>query len=270
MDALDRLFQRLVHNVREEFPEYLTQPFQVSELYQRVIPYRHNRKELGVETNQDYEMLLTELLAGERGYLLGDERMQDALRSELQSPNPDPSAFRAFGDEYVSLAADAVRRLESESDAPAEAAVAAAPGAAPAAPGLRAPSPGAGAFAAPRPTFAPPPPPPPPAPAAAPMSIPFTGAPAHPPAPPPRPTGPSRTSAPHAAHPMATPQRAILVGEGGGTCRFCNGTLPAGRRIIFCPHCGQNLTVQHCPACGTELEMGWKFCTTCGRSVATQ
>lgn len=70
---------------------------------------------------------------------------------------------------------------------------------------------------------------------------------------------------------MATPQqRAILVSEGGGTCRFCNGSLPGGRRITFCPHCGQNLTVQHCPACGTELEMGWKFCTTCGRSVATQ
>ena len=23
----------------------------------------------------------------------------------------------------------------------------------------------------------------------------------------------------------------------------------------------------HCPSCGTELEVGWRFCTTCGRDV---
>jgi predicted RNA-binding Zn-ribbon protein involved in translation (DUF1610 family) len=53
----------------------------------------------------------------------------------------------------------------------------------------------------------------------------------------------------------------------GGNCRYCNGALPSGRRTVFCPHCGQNLTIQRCPACGTELEMGWKFCITCGRGV---
>jgi predicted amidophosphoribosyltransferase len=68
---------------------------------------------------------------------------------------------------------------------------------------------------------------------------------------------------------MATPQRVITV-SAGGSCRYCGGALPEGRRITYCPHCGQNLTIQHCPACGTELEIGWKFCTTCGRSVAAQ
>lgn len=61
---------------------------------------------------------------------------------------------------------------------------------------------------------------------------------------------------------MANPQQ-----PAGGSCRYCSGALPEGRRIVFCPHCGQNLTIQHCPACSTELEMGWKFCTTCGRAV---
>jgi uncharacterized membrane protein YvbJ len=27
--------------------------------------------------------------------------------------------------------------------------------------------------------------------------------------------------------------------------------------------------VQHCPACGSDLEHGWKFCVTCGRAVAS-
>ncbi len=53
-------------------------------------------------------------------------------------------------------------------------------------------------------------------------------------------------------------------------CRYCGGALPGGRRVVFCPHCGQNLTVQRCPACGSELELGWKFCITCGRGVGSQ
>jgi predicted amidophosphoribosyltransferase len=60
-----------------------------------------------------------------------------------------------------------------------------------------------------------------------------------------------------------------IVPQAGEQCRYCNGALPAGRRITFCPHCGQNLTVVNCLACGTELELGWKFCTTCGRPAST-
>jgi predicted amidophosphoribosyltransferase len=66
---------------------------------------------------------------------------------------------------------------------------------------------------------------------------------------------------------MPTPQRGAQTIVASGTCHYCAGELPDGRRITFCPHCGQNLTIQHCPACSTELELGWKFCTTCGRSV---
>ena len=58
------------------------------------------------------------------------------------------------------------------------------------------------------------------------------------------------------------------AGITGGECRYCGGTLPSGRRSVFCPHCGQNLTIQRCPACGTELELNWKFCITCGRGMS--
>jgi predicted amidophosphoribosyltransferase len=67
---------------------------------------------------------------------------------------------------------------------------------------------------------------------------------------------------------MSAPPRSTTAEALGGRCRYCSGTLPTGRRLTFCPHCGQNLTVQHCPACNTELEVGWKFCTTCGRGVS--
>jgi hypothetical protein len=66
---------------------------------------------------------------------------------------------------------------------------------------------------------------------------------------------------------MVTPRRSVAAEAIGGSCRYCTSSLPEGRQITYCPHCGQDLTVQQCQACSTELELGWKFCTTCGRSV---
>lgn len=50
-------------------------------------------------------------------------------------------------------------------------------------------------------------------------------------------------------------------------CRYCSGALPTGRRVTFCPHCGLDLTVRHCPACATTLDVEWRFCVSCGRGV---
>ena len=73
MDDLDRLFQRLVHNIRNGHAEYLSVPFTVQELYDTLVPYRHYRRDLGIETNQDYEAAVTRLLAGEKGYVRADK-----------------------------------------------------------------------------------------------------------------------------------------------------------------------------------------------------
>ena len=56
MDNLDRMYRHLVRTVRSRFPQYMTQPFDVAELHQTVLPYRHYRRELGLETNEDYEI----------------------------------------------------------------------------------------------------------------------------------------------------------------------------------------------------------------------
>lgn len=50
-------------------------------------------------------------------------------------------------------------------------------------------------------------------------------------------------------------------------CRYCGAVLPRGRAITFCPYCGQDVTVQQCPACSTELDVAWRFCIACGRGV---
>ncbi|MFL5578285.1 MAG: hypothetical protein ACJ79S_20215, partial [Gemmatimonadaceae bacterium] len=113
MDDLDRMFRRLVGVIRAEHPAYFDKPFEVAELYQQIIPYRHHRRELGFETNQDYELALMRLLSGERGYAIGDSRMQERLRQELTSSSPDTSIFRGFASTMISLDPEAVRRAES-------------------------------------------------------------------------------------------------------------------------------------------------------------
>src|SRR5947209_2079379 len=111
MDDLDRLFQRLVHNIRNGHAEYLSVPFTVQELYDTLVPYRHYRRDLGIETNQDYEAAVTRLLAGEKGYVRADKAMQDRLKQELDSPHADVGAFRDFADARISLAPEALQKL---------------------------------------------------------------------------------------------------------------------------------------------------------------
>lgn len=246
MDNLDRMYRHLVRTIRARFPQYLTQPFDVADLYQTILPYRLHRRELGLETNDDYEITLSELLAGARDYLIVDDRMRDALRANLTSPNPDPASFKQFASTNVALSPNAIRSLEAGPDeVPHTMAVPAIP------------------ESAVRPTAAPAQPPPPAAPPAAQAPVPNAPAPLAP--------APS-AAAPAPAAPIA--QRASVLGDRkvvpspGQRCGACNEVLPAGRPITFCPHCGQNLTTVNCPACGSELEVGWRFCPTCGRPAA--
>jgi len=226
MDDLDRVFHRLVSNIRHRHSEYLTLPFTVQELYETLIPYRHHRRELGIETNQDYEIAVARLLSGERDYLLADQAMRDKLKAELQSGHGDAGAFREFASAKVSLAPEALRRIRAltasgpESDESSE---------------LSASSPPSPAINKTFPVSSPPAP----SPAIS--------------------DGPKASPAAALSSMMNT-----TVPEG---CRFCGGTLPEGRTVVYCPHCGNNLSVSRCPACGSELEKGWKFCVTCGRGV---
>src|ERR1041384_4416491 len=112
VDHVEQMFRHLVRTIRTRYPQYLTQPFDVAELHQNILPYRHHRRELGLETNEDYEITLLELLSGARGYLVVDDKVRDALTSELASPNPDPGAFRQFAGAQVSLSPAALRSLD--------------------------------------------------------------------------------------------------------------------------------------------------------------
>jgi predicted RNA-binding Zn-ribbon protein involved in translation (DUF1610 family) len=110
VDELDRLFHSVVRAVRDARPEYLSRPFEVAELL-GFVPYRDVRSELGVETNDDYAHAVTRLLAGERGYLFADDLMQDDLKAELASPNPDLAAYRSYVNARVTLSLEHSRSV---------------------------------------------------------------------------------------------------------------------------------------------------------------
>jgi Double zinc ribbon len=262
MDALDRTFRHLVQTIQARYPAYLTQSFEVAELYQNILPYRHHRRDLGLETNQDYELVLLQLLSGARDYLIVDDTMRERLARELASPNPDNGAFREFSTTQIALSPAAVRQVQD--GRVSEPAFAGASRTSSSEPTQRITAQRAAA-------------------AAAATTLPMTTAAAGPgpqrrsaavpPAPPAQPMPPVQATGSPSARPGATaPGRPsnTIVPQVGDQCRYCSGSLPAGRRITFCPHCGQNLTIINCLACGTELELGWKFCTTCGRPVSTQ
>ncbi|MEX2182450.1 MAG: zinc ribbon domain-containing protein [Gemmatimonadaceae bacterium] len=63
--------------------------------------------------------------------------------------------------------------------------------------------------------------------------------------------------------PKAAPPPAV-TGEGG--CPYCAQPLPGDRTVKYCPSCGLNLLIRRCAGCSAEIESGWKFCVTCGRS----
>jgi len=231
------MYRHLVRVIRSRFPQHLAQPFTVADLNQTILPYRLHRRELGLDTNDDYEITLTELVSGSRDYLIVDDQLRDTLGAALAEVNPDPSAFKQFAQAVVALSPSALRSLDIGLDESA-----AAPPASPPA--------------------APPPP-------------------ARPPASPPRPAAEAASRAPTPkATPAAMPTPTtttktsggvrVVVPQAGDRCRSCSEPLPTGRPITFCPHCGQNVTTLNCPACGSELELGWKFCPSCGRPAAAK
>ena len=225
MEDVERMYRHLVRTIRASFPQYLTQPFEVGELYQTILPYRLHRRELGLETNQDYELALMELLGGANGYLVVDGKMRDDLSAERTSASPNTAKIREFASAHVALAPEALYPLETGAATRAS---------------------GGGATIS--------------------RSAVTTAArtPAAQPVVPPRAPEPNASAAATEGRRVPHP---FTIAESGESCSYCKGALPGGRQISFCPHCGQDLTVVHCPACGSELERGWKFCVICGRGA---
>jgi hypothetical protein len=99
MDALDRLYRRVVENLAHVPRQMEGVPVTVGEIYQTVVPYRAVRGDLGFAELAAYEHTLLRLLAGERDYVsIEQPGVQDEMRRELRSPNPILGVYRDYAE----------------------------------------------------------------------------------------------------------------------------------------------------------------------------
>ena len=232
MDDLDRLFRQLVVELTTRDPQRLTAPFQISELYQSILPYRTFRKQLGFDCNEDYEMALLRLFAGEADYATVEpDEVKEQLAIEAQAINPNPGAFREFAAARVKLNETAVRSVRSVAQ-----------------------------------SFAPPPPNPAPKAEQWAQFAPPTEEPTEPIIKPPvfEPVEQAPTAEIPAFEPPPSPPPPPT--PKGPRCAKCEKSLPTNRPVVFCPFCGSQTGPATCPNCGDEIDVGWRFCATCGRS----
>jgi hypothetical protein len=116
-DSVARLHRALAGAIRQARGGDFDQPVTVSEIYQVFMPYRTARSLVGFEMNADYEYALLRLLSGEGDFAhIEPAEVRELLRGELESANPNVSAFRAYAncDVWIAAPGQSVAELVAE------------------------------------------------------------------------------------------------------------------------------------------------------------
>lgn len=234
MSDLDRLFRRLVDGLIAIDPARLHRPLTVAELVRSIMPYRTSRAALGLDSSEDYDLLILRLLSGEGGYAeVRPVEVAARAAAELGGANPDPALLRQFGGVEVTLA---TARL-AQALGPGPEAAWAPPEEVDSEQTLERPDADADSDEDP--------------------GVIETGR---------VPWVVEAITGSRGVIPLNTG----AVPDEGTRCGYCGGLLPGGRQVNFCPHCGQSQTFIRCAECGNEVEFGWKHCVACGASVGEE
>lgn len=103
LDDLDRLAFRLSRVVRTQFPQLLHQGFTLTDLEERLLPYREVRREMADSGPDAFETAVLRLIAGEREYLDTDPALQTAARQALGFPSPTLAMIRSWSSTTLNL-----------------------------------------------------------------------------------------------------------------------------------------------------------------------
>jgi len=234
---LERFFRRLVERVAATDPDRLHRPLPLDDIMLTILPYRANRRTLGVETSEDYELLVMRLCAGEEDLVRTEpEEARGRFARELASPNPDLAALHSFESVLVTLRPAPLARalaadgspdaspefLDDRDDAHDVLSLSEIPG----------------------------------------LEV-LRGVADERNEPASDPGELEQEELESDPDPETIPEA-----ESPTRCVYCGGRLPTARAVNFCPHCGQSQTLTLCPECRSEIEPGWKHCVNCGRAVA--
>lgn len=112
MTDLDRLYRRLVQQLAATDPARLHRPLPLDEIVNSLVPYRANRRALGVDTSEEYELVLMRLCAGEAGLVRTEpEEARARFADELGSANPDLATLHSFESVLITLRPEPLRRV---------------------------------------------------------------------------------------------------------------------------------------------------------------
>lgn len=237
MDDLDRLFCELVDSMRRGRPTALLKPLAVGEVHERVVPYRRVRDALGLRSNEDYEAALSRMLSGERGYLFGEEELQQDLRAGLNELVADIRRYRSYPEARIWLNPEKIPPPGDIRYAPPE--VRDGTDWARAEVDVEAPSPDeeeAGSLGDPRLESA-------------------------------VPVDPDRPDRNDATGDGATSDESVseatngVVAASAPSCPKCAEPIPEA--AAFCPFCGLPLSGE-CGSCGAAMQPSWRYCAACG------
>ncbi|MFO7586660.1 MAG: zinc ribbon domain-containing protein [Gemmatimonadota bacterium] len=206
----------------------------VAELHRRLIPYSLCRESLALATKAEYDLALLRLLADESRIRVPELALREAVRRELETPEPALGILHRF-------AASEVRPAGAPRPTPAPPPAAHPGQAATAAPRERRP-PAADLETERRSTDR--------IPGLDDLEL------------LPDPPGERRTREPVAgAAAAAAPASSDAA---AGRCRACRASLPSRDGLRFCPGCGADQDRWACHACGAEVERDWRYCAMCG------
>ncbi|MFL5448426.1 MAG: zinc ribbon domain-containing protein [Gemmatimonadales bacterium] len=109
---LERLFRQIVLNLATKDPGGLRRALSLAEVRDGVVPYRANRRALGIETSEDYELALLRLYAGEAGLArTAPAEARAELAAELNRPHPDLAILQQHETATIRLDPAAVDRI---------------------------------------------------------------------------------------------------------------------------------------------------------------
>lgn len=105
LDDLDRLSFRLSRIIRQHYPQLATQGFTLTDLEERLLPFRETRREMADGGAESWERAMLRLLSGERGILVTEPGLREACAAALALPSPTLAMVRTWSSSLVSLAA---------------------------------------------------------------------------------------------------------------------------------------------------------------------
>lgn len=112
MTDLERFFERLVRNLAAIDQQKVHQPIPVVDIKSTILPYRTNRRALGLEATEDYEELLVRLVSMEGGLVTTvPQDVADWCARQMSSLTPDLSGIPGQAAATITVNPEALSRI---------------------------------------------------------------------------------------------------------------------------------------------------------------